>query len=156
MEIRSYHLADLPAIVMLFRETVHRVAARDYSQAELDAWAPAEIDVAAWAERLADNHTRVAAEKNRVLGFAELAAGGHIEMLYVAADRQSEGIATQLLAHMETAAALRGLARLTTHASRTARPFFERRGFDLLSAQHVERQGIFIENFIMEKRLSAK
>jgi putative acetyltransferase len=48
-----------------------------------------------------------------------------------------------------------GIARLTTNASRVAKPFFLRRGFALLAAQTVERRGVAIENFAMEKILDA-
>ena len=43
--------------------------------------------------------------------------------------------------------------RITTHASRTARPFFERRGYRVLRAQTVVRHGVALENFVMEKWL---
>ena len=48
MKLRAYQSGDLPAILNLFRDTVHTVCARDYTRAQLDAWAPAELDAAAW------------------------------------------------------------------------------------------------------------
>ena len=47
MKLRAYQSGDLPAILNLFRDTVHTVCARDYTRAQLDAWAPAELDAAA-------------------------------------------------------------------------------------------------------------
>ena len=44
-----------------------------------------------------------------------------------------------------------GADRLTTHASITARPFFEHRGYRVLYAQTVERHGVTMQNFVMEK-----
>ena len=46
-----------------------------------------------------------------------------------------------------------GAQRVTVHASRTARPFFERRGYQVLYAQQVERRGVLLENFAMELAL---
>lgn len=40
---------------------------------------------------------------------------------------------------------------ITTHASITARPFFERRGYKAVKEQQVERQGISLTNFVMVK-----
>lgn len=40
----------------------------------------------------------------------------------------------------------------TTHASITARPFFEKRGYRVVRAQQVERQGLYLTNYVMEKR----
>lgn len=40
MEIRRFQDSDVHQIVLLFFETVHSVNLKDYSQAQLDAWAP--------------------------------------------------------------------------------------------------------------------
>ena len=42
----------------------------------------------------------------------------------------------------------------TVHASLTARPFFERRGYAVTQRQEVERRGVKLPNFAMEKRRS--
>ncbi len=76
-------------------------------------------------------------------------------MLYVHKDHQGRGVATALLAALEARAREAGLTRLTTNASRIAKPFFLRRGFTLLASQRVERRGVEIENFRMEKALDA-
>lgn len=41
--------------------------------------------------------------------------------------------------------------KIVTHASVTARPFFEKRGYQVIKEQRVERQGILLNNYIMEK-----
>ena len=40
---------------------------------------------------------------------------------------------------------------VTTHASITARPFFEKRGYRVVKEQQVERHGVLLTNFVMEK-----
>ncbi len=40
---------------------------------------------------------------------------------------------------------------ITTYASITAKPFFEKRGYKVVKEQRVERQGIFLTNFCMKK-----
>ena len=40
---------------------------------------------------------------------------------------------------------------IVTHASITARPFFEKRGYRVVKEQQVERRGIRLTNFVMEK-----
>lgn len=42
MNIMKYEEADIVEIVSLFYKTVHSVNLKDYSQTELDAWAPKE------------------------------------------------------------------------------------------------------------------
>ena len=41
----------------------------------------------------------------------------------------------------------------TTHASLTARPFFLARGYQVVREQQVERRGVLLTNFVMEKRV---
>ncbi len=39
---------------------------------------------------------------------------------------------------------------IVTHASITAMPFFEKRGYRIEKEQLVERNGVFLKNYIME------
>lgn len=63
------------------------------------------------------------------------------------------GAASAIAEALEGYALGLGLGRVTVHASRTARPFFQRRGYRTLYAQQVERRGVLLENFAMEKTL---
>lgn len=152
MRIRDARTGDLPGLIELFRETVQTVGAGHYGPQELDAWAPADLSPEDWAPRLARNTALVAEEAGAPLGFAELSPGGSLDMLYVHKGHQGRGVATALLTALEARAREQGHARLTTNASRAAKPFFLSRGFTLLASQRVERRGVAIENFRMEKR----
>ena len=143
MIYRAYTSKDLAAIVRLFQDTVHTVCARDYTRSQLDAWAPAELDAAAWDASLLAHQTLVAEENGSIIGFADLAEDGYLDRLYVHRDWQGRGVASALCD------ALPG-ARLT-HASLTARPFFERRGWHVVKEQQVERRGVRLTNFVMER-----
>lgn len=41
--------------------------------------------------------------------------------------------------------------KITTYASITAKPFFEKRGYKVVKERQVERQGIFLTNYVMIK-----
>lgn len=151
--LRAWRPSDTPELVTLFRETVHAVASRDYTPAQCAAWAPAEIDAAAWQERMAVNCTLVAERGGRVAGFAELDADAVVHMLYVHKDHQRHGVATALADAIETEAAARKLDHLVTHASLTARPFFEARDYRVERRQTVSRHGEEFTNFLMRKTL---
>ena len=43
-------------------------------------------------------------------------------------------------------------AEYITHASLTARPFLERRGWQAVREQEVERRGVWLKNVVMRKR----
>jgi GNAT superfamily N-acetyltransferase len=153
VKVRPYQPRDLSDLMALFRDSVHRIARRDYTLEQLSAWAPPDPDRDAWAKRIEANHALLAEEKGVPIGFAELTEGGHLDMLFVAPDRQRRGIARALLREIEAQAVHWGKRHLTTDASRTARPFFLKAGFRLVEEQEFQRRGVAIQNFRMEKEI---
>lgn len=151
--LRSYQPEDAPALLALFRDTIRRVNCRDYSPEQIAAWSSEDIDPAAWAARFVGRYVAVAEEADQPVGFAELEPDGHIDRLYVSADRQGQGIGRKLLAALVDEARRRGLARLLVEASLTARPFFEAQGFSLVAPQTVTCRGAALINFRMERVL---
>lgn len=149
MRLRAYKTEDCEAMASLFYDTVHRINARDYAPEQLSAWATGTVDLAAWNARYLSTTTLVAEENGALLGFANMDKTGYLDMLYVHADAQNRGIATALCDALER---LVEAEKYTTHASITARPFFEKRGYVVVKQQNVPIRGQFLTNFVMEKR----
>ena len=149
--IRGYRLGDLDALIDVFLRAIREVACRDYTSAQIDAWA--RVDRGTWSERRLSRPTWVAEWQGNIVGFTDLEADGHLDMMFVHPDYQGLGIATALLCTVEQAARHQGLIRLFTEASLTARPFFERRGFVVLASQQVSHHGQVLTNFQMERLL---
>jgi putative acetyltransferase len=125
----------------------------DYSEEQVEAWAPRIPDPGEWHARMVARRTLVAEENGEVVGFAELEENGHLDMLYVRGDAVGRGVGRQLYEAAEHEARELGLEAVSTEASVTARPFFERRGFRVAREQTVIRRGVELTNFVMEKRL---
>jgi putative acetyltransferase len=151
--VRDYGRGDAEPICRLFYETVRTVNLGDYSPEQVRAWAPEVPDPAAWHERMSGRHTLVADEGGEVVGFAELEEDGHLDMLYCRPDAVGRGVGSLLYAAVEERARGLGLDRISTEASITARPFFERHGFAVLRRNTVLRQGTGLTNFFMDKAL---
>lgn len=153
MWIRRYEPEDLGQITALFYDTVHAVNAADYAPEQLDAWADGAPDLDRWNASLLAHHSLVAVEgRDLIVGFGDIDGTGYLDRLYVHKDRQGLGIATALCDRLERAV---DAPVLTTHASITARPFFEGRGYRVLREQRVERHGVQMTNYVMEKRRQA-
>lgn len=148
--LRPYRPDDAPALLALFRDTIRRVNSRDYSPAQIAAWASDDIDTVQWFGRFTGRFVPVAEQAGRPVGFAELEPDGHVDRVYVAADHQRRGIGRQLLAAVVAEARRVGLARLFTEASITARPFFEAHGFVVLAPQVVTCRAVEFVNDRME------
>ncbi|QIE28667.1 putative N-acetyltransferase YafP (plasmid) [Caballeronia sp. SBC1] len=151
--IRRYEAADLDAVISVFLRSVREVASRDYDAGQIAAWAQADREV--WSRRRLDRPTWVALIDDVIAGFTDLESNGHIDMLFVDPASQRRGVASALLDTVENAARVRGLAVLNTDASITARPFFEKHGFQVVRSQDVALRGQRLTNFRMEKRFSA-
>ena len=95
----------------------------------------------------------MAEEEGHLLGFGNLEPGGHLDCLYTAADSQRRGVAASLCDALEAEARRQGEELLQVEASRTARGFFERRGYQVAAAQLVPVDGEELENFRMAKKL---
>ena len=148
MRIRLYRPSDCGAMAELFYNTVHTVNAADYTPRQLDAWADGQVDLAAWDRSFRKHRTLVAEQDGELLGFGDITADGYLDRLYVHHLHQRAGIATALCDRLEEAAE----GPVTTHASVTARPFFEKRGYKVVREQQVERHGVLLTNFVMEKQ----
>jgi putative acetyltransferase len=135
--IRIFDPADLDEILRLFRDTVRTVNGRDYSAEQVAAWAPDEPDRQAWLGRLTQPWTLVAEDgkinNGAIVGFGQLRPDGHVDLLYVHAGRQRQGIGKRLLDHLVELARAHGLRQLSVEASITAKPFFLRQGFETLA-----------------------
>lgn len=151
--IRPYRQEDLDATIEIFLRAIRDTASADYSSLQVDAWAQA--DRRTWAERRLRQATWLAFLDSEPAGFAELAAAGHIDMLFVSPSFGGRGVASALLRTVEGVALGQGARRLTTDASITARPFFEACGFQVVAVQSVVRRGQRLTNFRMEKFIGA-
>lgn len=147
MVIRAYRSSDCRELADLFYHTVHTVNAKDYTKEQLAVWATGEVDLEKWDQSLREHYSVVAVDGETIAGFGDIDQTGYLDRLYVHADYQRRGIATAICDRLERAVP----GKIVTHASVTARPFFEKRGYRVAAEQQVERQGIFLTNFVMEK-----
>lgn len=147
MIIREYQPADCKTLTELFYDTVHTVNAVDYTEEQLNAWATGNVDSEEWNRLLMETYSLVAIKNNIITGFGNISETGYLDRLFVHKDYQRKGVATALCDRLERVVQ----GKVVTHASITARPFFEKRGYRVIKKQQVKRQGIILENFVMEK-----
>ena len=153
--IRPYQPTDAASLTRLFRDSVRRIAAPDYTASQLRAWAPDLIDEQKFGHRCGSKATWVAEVEGRIAGFSDLEPDGHIDMLYVHPDFQRRGVARALLRHVEDRLEPLDLRRLYAEASITALPAFEAVGFRVVVPQTTTVRGETMTNYRIEKRLEA-
>ena len=151
--VRLFEEQDAEQIATLFHDTVRTVNIRDYSIAQVRAWAPDDIYFRSWVELCASRVTYVADDGGAIAGFGELELNGHIDCFYCHSAYQRCGVGRQLYRAIEAKATELSLHRLFTEASMTAKLFFERMGFSTIKEQRVPCRGEILVNYAMEKFL---
>ena len=147
MIVRRYQPCDCKEITELFYDTVHTVNSKDYTKEQLFAWATGNVDMEQWNRSLQEHFSLIAVEDKIIVGFGDIDSTGYLDRLYIHKDYQGQGVATAICDKLEQTVQ----GKIVTHASITAKPFFEKRGYIVVIEQQVERQGIFLTNYIMEK-----
>lgn len=147
MLIREYRPSDDKELIELFYNTVHTVNAKDYTKEQLDAWAANPINSKKWGLSFKEHYSIVAVDNEVIVGFGDINKDGYLDRLYVHADYQGRGIASKICNQLEQAVQ----GNIVTHASVTAKPFFEKRGYKAVKKQQVERRGVLLTNFVMIK-----
>jgi putative acetyltransferase len=147
MTIREYLPSDTGELAELFCNTIRVVNAGDYTKEQRKAWAAGAADLEKWSRSFQEHFCLVAMEGHRIIGFGDIDQTGYLDRLYVHKDYQRQGVAAAICSRLEQFVP----DKIVTHASITARPFFEKRGYKVVKEQQVERQGVFLTNFVMEK-----
>lgn len=148
MFIRRYKSEDCMEVLQLFYNTVHTINAGDYNKEQLNVWATGKEDMEKWNKSLLENYSLVVIEDRIIAGFGDIDKTGYLDRLYVHKNYQRRGIATLICNELEQAVEAE---KIVTHASVTARLFFEKRGYEVVKEQHIERDKIFLTNYVMEK-----
>jgi SAM-dependent methyltransferase/GNAT superfamily N-acetyltransferase len=151
MILRKYNSDDWKEVVQLFHDTVHSVNAVDYTDIQLDAWVPHDLNLPEFENRLSNNYSVVVEKDGIIVGFGNVNGTGYFDCLYIHKDYQRMGIATLIADDIEAYFYREGVHTITTDASITARPFFEKRGYVVLKEQSVECRGQLFINYKMRK-----
>ena len=156
-KIRTLDEKDVLQMRDLFCATVLNVNTRDYTEEEAKDWASCGERTERWKELLAYNqYVGAFDEHDCLVGFASMNKDGYLHSMFVHKDFQHKGIATQLLWEVERIARQYGVIHITSEVSLTARPFFEKKGYEVVKIQKCQANKLKLTNFVMRKLLNYK
>lgn len=92
----------------------------------------------------------VAAQNEIIAGFGDIDKTGYLDGLYVHKEYQGQGIGKAICDQLEQI----DNGKITIHASITARSFFERRGYKIMSENGVKYQGVDLVKLIVAKEVA--
>jgi len=153
ISVREAQVTDIDQIRFLFRDTVRHVNAKDYSAREINVWAEGYKNIEGWKKNLSEQYFLVAQTDTMIVGFASMTDLGLLDYLYIDKNFQRKGVATSLLAAIESRAEKLSLKEITAQVSKTAIPFFESKGF-IKTGDVIRRvQDVEFVNAVMTKQL---
>ncbi len=147
MVIRKYINEDCDIVSKLFYDTVHTVNAKDYTTEQLSAWTNNADSLKSRRNDLLKQYTLIAEMNGVIVGFGSIDKSGCLDLLFVHKDYQNQGVATAQCNELE-----KDFLVIKTFASITAKSFFENRGYIVVKAQEVERLGVKLKNYEMQKK----
>jgi len=151
--IRRDRDSDTEDVARIYRRAILEGTAARYDERQRRAWAGHGGDARRWRRRMADLETWVAVADGSVVGFMSLRADGNLDLAFIQPEWMGRGVGLALYEPLEAHARHLGMTRLDAEASYLAKPFFIRRGWQVLAEQQVACRGVLITNFLMEKRL---
>ncbi len=79
MKIRRFRNGDEIPLFNVFYSSVHTIASDYYTHEQIDAWAPAEIDLEQWANHMRQLRPFVVELDGEIAGYADLQPNGYID-----------------------------------------------------------------------------
>ena len=151
MRIRRFNPGEEPALFEIYHSAIHLIASRDYTEAQVNAWAPSDFDHDLWANRIRGINPFVAEIDGKPVGYADIQENGYIDHFFVSGRHPRQGIGSALMAVLESEARRMGIVTLTSDVSRTAQPFFRSFGFQVVEQRVPVMRGVEVPNALMRK-----
>ncbi|MBJ9535497.1 GNAT family N-acetyltransferase [Citrobacter braakii] len=156
MKIRRFSNGDEISLFSVFLSSVHTLASHYYTQEQIDAWAPTDIDPEQWANHMKELRPFVVEVDGEIAGYADLQPNGYIDHFFVSGTYPRQGVGTLLMNRIHEEARQRGIGELTSNVSKAAEAFFLRHGFHVVERGFPACRGVTLQNALMRKCLVKK
>ncbi|MDN3674909.1 GNAT family N-acetyltransferase [Flavobacterium branchiarum] len=156
MIFRTATLSDLKEMQELFIDTIKNVCQKDYNPKQIEVWTSGASNTERWINVINTQFVLLAIIENKIVGYGTLKDGNYIDFFYVHKDFQRQGIADKILSKLEIEAKKSNSKIITSDISITAKPFFEKKGFIVIKEQRIEKLGVELINYKMQKAVLAE
>lgn len=152
--IKQATQSDLDTIIQLFSDTIGVVNAKDYSAEQIRVWKGGASKKEKWLKKISEQYFLIAEIDNMLAGFGSITHDGYLDFMYVSKDHQGRGVASEIYNSLEKFVVKKRIDKIVSDVSITAKPFFEKQGFELLQEQQVAIDGVKLRNYKMQKPLT--
>jgi putative acetyltransferase len=152
LHIRRHQEGEESTLFEVYYSAVHLIASRDYTPAQIQAWAPRDLDPGLWERKIREIKPFVAELDGQIVGYADLQSSGYIDHFFVSGNHPRRGIGAMLIKRLINEATVLAMPEMTADVSRTAQPFFEKFGFEVVERRFPVVRGVEIPNALMRRR----
>ncbi len=152
MKIVKYAEIYKGEVYNLFVKTILNVNCKDYNKKQVEAWV-SNTDSEKFNNSLLDSYSIVCIENEKVIGFGDITKDGYLDRLYVHKDYIRTGVGTLICDELEEVFEVN---KIVVYASISAKRFFEKRGYRVISENNVVLKNVELTNYIMEKKHEKK
>ncbi|MCX6994984.1 MAG: GNAT family N-acetyltransferase [Chlamydiae bacterium] len=154
ISIREYRPDDVQALANIFFNTIHKINIQHYTEEQVNVWAPAtSLETEGWAKKFPKTKPIIATVGAEIVGFAEFEPSGHIDCFYCHHEWIGKGVGSTLMKESLYRAKNNHIHHIFSEVSITAKPFFEKNGFRVVSEQTIVRKGVELTNFKMKRKI---
>lgn len=153
IDIRPLSADDYRAMGRIFFCAVHEGTRNAYDYRQRLAWGGETLDLDRWKIRAAALFGFVAEDDGEPVGFITIDRSGYVDLAFVLPSASGKGVGKALLNTAERWAKDNGAVRLTTEASLIAHPFFLKSGWLVMAEERIDRQGVILTRYRMQKDL---
>ena len=155
ISIRDYQPEDVQALANIYYNTIHRINIQHYTEEQVNVWAPKSSieSTEGWSKKFHKTKPIIATVGNDIVGFAEFEPNGHIDCFYCHHEWIGKGVGSSLMKEIFQRAKNNHIHHIFSEVSITARPFFEKQEFKVLTEQTIIRNDIELINYKMERTI---
>ncbi|WP_274474240.1 GNAT family N-acetyltransferase [Mangrovimonas aestuarii] len=152
--LRRATLNDMNELHELFVDTIKQTCKSDYGSEQIRVWTASVKNTSRWTQAISEQYFIVAEINGVIAGFGSLKDGNYIDFMYVHKDYQGKGVANCIYSDLESESKRFKTKTLTSDVSKTAQPFFEKKGFEVVLENINIRDGVEINNYLMRKYIT--
>ncbi|HEX7366351.1 MAG TPA: GNAT family N-acetyltransferase [Pelobium sp.] len=153
MTVRQGKAEDAKELKALVLNTIKNSCNLDYNPNQIEAWISAVDNAERWQKILTKQFVLVSLDEQKITGLCTLSESNYVDLFYIHQDYQRKGIATKLYTELEKEARHQKQKQITVDASKTAKAFFDKMGFQLIKKQTLMINDVFLDNCKMVKTI---
>lgn len=150
--VRDYRPEDVQALANIYFNTIHKINIQHYTEEQVEVWAPkSSLEAEKWTKKFSRTKPIIAIIGEDIVGFAELEPNGHIDCFYCHHEWIGKGVGAALMKEILQRAKNSPVSLIFAEVSLTAKPFFEKWEFRIVTQQTIVKKGVELTNFKMER-----